>query len=404
MTLNLPRKFKFIITAFSSIALATACSSDNANDNTNNAGAISSVGDMQVQPIEGQYIVVYTDDMKAEYDSQNMNYDDGIEWLFETTNSIMDELDLPILNEKAVFGNALTGFVANITAEEAAMLSNDDRVAYVSQDYIMGYSPFSFGDLFGNSPSQRVPYGTERVGLGNGTGKTAWVVDTGIDLDHEDLNVDTNRSVSFDANSITADDDNGHGSHVAGTIGAIDNSFGSRGVAANATLVAVKVLTSDGSGQLSDVIQGVDYVAANASAGDVMNLSLTGGTFRPLDEAVANTGQRGIYVTLAAGNSSDSATQYSPARTNATNVYSVSAIDSNDDFARFSNFGSPVDYAEPGVDIYSTSLDNSYATLSGTSMAAPHLAGVLLITNGNPNTSGTADEDPDGNADPIGVQ
>ena len=319
-----------------------------------------------------------------------------------------------------VYEHSIHGFSAAMTAAAAGRLpGRNPNIAYCEQDQeveaVQG-GPFDFRELgrpAPNQPGQSIPWGVTRVHGGAGTGSgsgTAWVIDTGIDLDHPDLNVDTGRSRNF-STGTSPDDGNGHGSHVAGIIGAKDNSIGVVGVSPGATLVAVRVLNNAGSGTNSGVIAGVDYVAANGANGDVANMSLGGGPSTALDDAVKAAAATGIKFTLAAGNESDSATNHSPARAEGANIFTVSAFakgakadDTIDPWASYSNYGNPpVDYAEPGSSIPSTYKGGGYATLSGTSMAAPHLAGILLTRN-TPSTGTTVDDDPDGNPDPIGTK
>jgi subtilisin family serine protease len=150
------------------------------------------------------------------------------------------------------------------------------------------------------------------------------------------------------------------------------------------------------------VIAGVDYVAANGRAGDVANMSLGGGISTALDNAVINASAGGIRFVLAAGNEAQNAANSSPARANGTNVFTISAFAQGDTWASFSNFGNPpVDFGEPGVGVRSTWINSSYNTISGTSMAAPHFAGILL--QGGAVSGGRVTGDPDGNPDVIGV-
>ncbi|MFT5171321.1 MAG: subtilisin family serine protease [Candidatus Marinamargulisbacteria bacterium] len=287
-------------------------------------------------------------------------------------------------------------------------ITGDADVLYIEDDQIATISKRGGGGKPGSgteTPTPEVtPWGVTRVGGPfSGTGLTAWIIDTGIDLDHPDLNVDTARSITVfttGKDSKSADDGNGHGTHVAGTIGAIDNDRDVVGVAAGATVVAVKVLSSRGSGSYSGVIAGVDYVATNGAVGDVANMSLGGPPSPALDEAVIRAAEAGIKFALAAGNETDDANNHSPARANHANIFTVSAIDSGDVFAYFSNFGNPpVDVAAPGVSILSLWKSGGLNTISGTSMASPHVAGLLLL--GPLSTSGNAIADPDGSPDPI---
>ena len=306
-----------------------------------------------------------------------------------------------------VYETAIQGFAARFSPQAAAALARNPNVAYVERDQVAGLAPPSGKGPGGGGggTSQSTPYGVARVGGGvSGAGLVACVIDSGVDLDHPDLRVDRNRSRTFitsgkDARS--ADDMNGHGTHVAGTIGALDNTQGVVGVAAGATIVAVKVLDRNGSGPYSAVIAGVDYAAQAGCS--VANMSLGGGVSQALDDAVLRAAATGVAFALAAGNEADDARNHSPARAGGVsktdNVYAISAVDSADRFASFSNYGPAVEYAAPGVAVTSTWMGGGYNTISGTSMAAPHAAGVLLL--GAPRTSGTAVNDPDGSPDPI---
>ncbi|MGQ0560380.1 MAG: S8 family serine peptidase, partial [Gemmatimonadota bacterium] len=197
------------------------------------------------------------------------------------------------------------------------------------------------------------------------------------------------------------EDGHGHGTHVAGTVAAINNTIDVVGVAANAFVCAVRVLDNSGSGTWEGVINGVNHVAANGVAGEAANMSLGGsGSNATLEKAVQDAAAKGIKFSLAAGNDGAFAGDFTPARTEGTNIFTISAIDSNDCMPSWSNWGNPpVDYAAPGVSVLSTKKGGGTTTMSGTSMAAPHAAGVLLL--GNPTSDGFAQCDPDGNPDPI---
>ncbi|HEY5969926.1 MAG TPA: S8 family serine peptidase [Chitinophagaceae bacterium] len=290
------------------------------------------------------------------------------------------------------------GFIATMTAVEAEALRHDGSVEAVEPDRII-----SLGTCFTVVEPRLVTWNINRIGYGDGIGKTAWIIDSGIDFDHPELTVDQTRSKSFVNGETSADDENGHGTHVAGIIGAKNNTIGVLGVASGASLVALKVLDKDGEGNLSYIIQALAYVNTTATAGDVVNMSVGGESGSSiLDQQVQNTSARGIYFAIAAGNENKLANLSSPARVNAPNVYTVSAVDSLDNFASFSNYGSDVvDFAAPGVRILSTWMDNKYAYASGTSMAAPHVAGLLLLRGRNLTSSGFATNDPDGKPDPI---
>ncbi len=353
--------------------------------------------------IPGQYIVVLKS--SANKSLAQLKYQEKLQFVKQEAVQLGVE-------ESAVnhaYGTAIHGFAAKLTETQLAKLKNDDRVDYIVPDRMFNLDDmraFAGGPPWNTDPepvAQTIPYGITRVGYGDGTGKTAWIIDTGVDLDHPDLNVDASRGYDFINEDAYADDDNGHGSHCAGTVAALNNDIGVVGVAAGATIVPVKVLDRRGSGAYSVIIAGVDFVAANANPGDAANMSLGGDVYEPIDDAVINMANQGIYTALAAGNESDDANNHSPARANAANIWTVSAMDDNDYWAYFSNYGNPpIDFCMPGVDVYSTYMDGGYTTMSGTSMASPHMCGVLLMTGGNPATDGYVNGDPDGNPDPIG--
>jgi subtilisin family serine protease len=233
-----------------------------------------------------------------------------------------------------------------------------------------------------------VPWGVTRVGGGiTASDKTAWIIDSGIDMTHPDLNIDFSRSISFVKGNSSPMDEFGHGTHVAGIIGAIKgNGIGVVGVAAGAKLVSVRVLDKNGNGTISAMVEGIKYVGENAKAGDVVNISFEVGTSAEIDNAVLTASKKGIIFVIAAGNNAATVSA-SPARVNGDNIYTVSAMDKNNKLATFSNFGkATVDFCAPGVDINSTNIGGGYSSVNGTSMAAPHLTGLLLLgsiqTNG----------------------
>lgn len=249
---------------------------------------------------------------------------------------------------------------------------------------------------------ETVPWNIERVGYGDGTGKTVWVIDSGIDTDHADLNVDLSRSYSFIYGNPSIEDGFGHGTSVAGVIAAKNNGSGMIGVASNATVVALRVFDDAGAGTVSRAISAVNYIASNAKPGDVVNMSLGSGISSTLDNAVMTAASKGILFSIAAGNSGVDCSGSSPARVNAPGVYTISAMDMYNNLWASSNFGAGVDFAAPGVSVGATSKNGSFGATGyyGTSFAAPHVAGVLLL-RGEVFSQGTITGDKDSTPDPI---
>ena len=281
------------------------------------------------------------------------------------------------------FTHALRGFSARLSTQQIATLQLDPYVAYVEPDGMM-------------SIVQTLPWGINKVDAdvsstiaGNGIGAVwnvrAYIIDTGIGV-HRDLNVV--RRVTFAPGQNT--DCHGHGTHVAGTLAARDNTVDVVGVAPGAPLTGVKVLGCDGSGPTSDVIKGVDWVTANAQKPAVANMSLGGSYSRALDDAVKRSARSGVFYAVAAGNSGAKACNYSPASAGGglnNGVMTVAATDTGDREASWSNYGWCVDIWAPGVSIGSTRLNGGIAIMSGTSMASPHGAGggALYLSKRNVN-------------------
>lgn len=230
-------------------------------------------------------------------------------------------------------------------------------------------------------PDEILPWGVDRIDADliwetvTGIGVKVGVVDTGIDLDHPDLQANIAGDVNIINPNKTGDDDNGHGTHVAGTVAAIDNDIGVIGVGPGTSLYAVKVLDRRGSGFLSDVIAGLQWCIVNNM--QVVNMSL--GTSRDIQsfhDAVIVVNAAGIIQVAAAGNASGGPVGYPAAY---AEVIAVSATDSGDVIASFSSVGPEVELAAPGVEIPSTWKKGGYNTISGTSMACPHVTGAAAL-------------------------
>jgi subtilisin family serine protease len=290
-----------------------------------------------------------------------------------------------------VWSVALHGYSAVIPNDRVAAVRADQNVSYVVPDGVA------------TATAQVLPWGVDKIDAdlsstlaGNGSGAItnvdAYVIDTGIDTSHPDLNVVEFRS--FIGGPKT--DCNGHGSHVAGTIGAKDDSNGVVGVAPGIRLHAIKVLNCSGSGSWSSVINGINYVASTTTRPAVANMSLGGAQNSAVDDAVKGAVSHGVFFAVAAGNDGGNACLHSPAAAGtAGGVATIAATDSSDREASWSNYGSCVDLWAPGVSIYSTYKNGGYATLSGTSMATPHVAGGAALylsthTSASPSSVETA--------------
>jgi len=332
--------------------------------------------------IPNQYII-YLQDNKEESNSI-----DPVEFY----NSELKDTGTQLLY---VYYDVVKGLAIKIPNEKVLeQLKNNPLVSYMGNDRKIS----AFIDT--HTENQIVPASVDRVEDGeslnninpNFVDADIAILDTGIDLDHPDLNVFHERS--FIPGTINADDDHGHGTHLAGVAAAKDNSFGMVGIAPGARLWAIKVLESSGMGEISTLIKGLDYINQHQNQVDVAVLSLgcecESGA---LNIAINNSIKAGITIVVAAGNEGKDAGTFTPA--NNPEVITVSAIadtdgkcggngpptpyGADDMLASFSNYGNVVDISAPGVDIYSTFKSNSYTKLTGTSMAAPHVAGAAAL-------------------------
>src|SRR5687767_8419207 len=324
--------------------------------------------------VENSYIVVLDDDVVGE------------KGLFSIAPYIASELATTHGGKlKHVYQNALNGFAVEMTEAQAEALSNDFRVKFVEED----------GIVTADATQSNPPWGLDRIDQRNrplnaiytfnwtGSGVRAYVIDTGIRTAHSQFG--GRAAASFDAFGGNGQDCNGHGTHVAGTIGG--STFG---VAKNVLLRAVRVLNCSGSGSNSGVIAGVDWVRLNHIAPAVANMSLGGGASSALDTAVNNLHNANVTIAVAAGNSNANACNSSPAR--AANAITVGSTTTSDARSSFSNFGTCLDIFAPGSGILSAwyTSNTATATLSGTSMASPHVAGAAaLYKQANPSASST---------------
>ncbi|MHA8051626.1 S8 family peptidase [Aquirufa sp. ROCK-SH2] len=317
------------------------------------------------KPIFGSYIIVFKESSTLDVDGETSKINKAFGG-----------------NVDQIYKYALKGFaVSNLNSKAIEGIKKNPKVAYVEQDMEV----FAVG-----TQSPTPSWGLDRVDqtslpLNNtynytstGSGVKAYIIDTGIKLDHVDF---TGRVVKgIDVIDKTFKDGNGHGTHVAGTVGGT-----TYGIAKGVTLVAVRVLNNNGSGTISGVIAGIDWVTNNHTPGPaVANMSLGGGVSASLDAAVRNSIADGVVYCIAAGNSGADASTASPARV--TEAITVAASDVYDNFAYYSNYGSIVDIIAPGTNITSdwNTSKTATKTISGTSMATPHVTGVaaqLLSVN-----------------------
>jgi Subtilase family/Peptidase inhibitor I9 len=370
--------------------------------------------------IKDQYIIELNDDVLQ---SASTRLDKSKSYSREEKGAIMEKLNAEISEQLDAwlltnditpqevlqkYTAAFVGAAIKISPEKYDKIRRSGDIKNIEHDRIETLPPFEINSIDrpdeASSRAQTTPCGITNAG-GSAAGNTSrwiWIVDTGIDLDHPDLQVVTNTTYArtFVAGTTSADDCNGHGTHVAGIAAALNNTIGVVGVAAGANVVPVRVFGCGNSGNTSEILAGINHVATYDVAGDVCNMSLggfygancsTGSNYLSAVNAVANGGTR---CAIASGNSNSAASSFQPGCINGTNIFTVTNMRCNktyyNDVTYGGNYGvPPVDWIATGTSVYSTYLNGGYATLTGTSMSSPHVAGILNLRNAAPAQNGT---------------
>lgn len=325
----------------------------------------------------------------------------------EAIKKINSTLSLSSLDKSKISGYYSTYFpgiaVENVSKEELISLSKTPGVKEIHYNQLIpnpmdsSFVEDEAKDMT-SKMAQEIPCGIERAGgfVNSEQAKTwIWIIDTGIDLDHPDLNVVTDSRYAKSYVGGSPDDCNGHGTHVAGTAAAINNGTGVVGVSAGAPVVPLRVFGCSGGASTSAILSAINHVGQNDLPGDSVNLSL-GGFFgsgcasrSPYASALQALGNQGTFVAIAAGNSGADTTSYAPGCVNGNNIYTVASMTCNYRFSSFSNYNTAaVDVIATGSSVLSTWPGGRYRTISGTSMASPHVAGILHARKGAPLSAG----------------
>lgn len=378
------------------------------------ANALFAQKGSEPKPIPGQFIVVLKEDVAKPVVNQKRvatTDRENKEQLTRTARTsnltkVREVASKSNLKAEVIvfeYADILSGFAAKLSDNEVKSLRANPNVEGVYQDYEVQivsnateYDECLEEESFAAQTTTCAV--TKAGGPVDGSTKATWIwiLDTGIDMDHPDLNVQTSATFakSFIAGQ-TVEDGNGHGTHVAGIAAAKNNSIGVVGVSAGAKVVPVKVLSNSGSGSFSGIISGLNHVAMYDIAGDVVNMSIEAYGYAncqnsnpALRDAIFNLGNAGTFVVMAAGNESANANLNLPGCINGNRVYTVGSITCTNACSNFSNWGNSVDWVAVGSSVYSTDKNGGYTTKSGTSMASPVVAGVIHARNNPPLSAG----------------
>jgi len=346
--------------------------------------------------IPGQYIVVLKESFAKPVVKSGLTTDRTAnkpnKELRQQNNTKLKSLQLrQRINESAIlfdYADAIVGFSAKLSDAEVLALQNDPSVEGVYQDHKIQLEQTSSGiekkqHAFSQTEDCAI---TTAGGHFDGSSKFTWIwiIDSGIDTDHPDLNVQAHAPYAISFLGSSFEDVNGHGTHVAGIAAAKDNDFGVVGVSAGAKVVPVKVIDDAGFTSFSLVIAALNHVAQYSIPGDVVNMSLGGDlpdcgiiSYPAMATVIMNLANAGVWISMAAGNSSANSNFTFPGCINNTRAFTVAALDCNNACAAYTNLGDNVDWYAVGTNVYSTYKDGGYATLSGTSMACPVVAGIV---------------------------
>ncbi|MEZ4894319.1 MAG: S8 family serine peptidase [Saprospiraceae bacterium] len=373
---------------------------------------LAGLGNMQAQqedlrPIPGQYIVLLSETAAAPVALQKTILPDRLNavaadeekrsMLLQEINQIRKHASIDEANVIAEFTDAVVGFSATLSEADIERLANEPLVEGIYPDYQFELEPSveeSVPDEF-VSEHQTTPCAVVRAGGFQETTSDnwIWILDTGIDLDHPDLEVMAQSPFARTCiPNENCDDKHGHGTHLAGIAAAKNNAFGSVGISAGATVVPVKVIANTGLASFSYLIQGINHVAKYGKPNDIICLGMgtypyrTCQTINPaLRKAILNVANMGIWVCMAAGNDAGNANYHLPACLKGNRIFTVGAITCAGDCLAASNWGKGVvDWVATGANVYSTYKNGEYAVMSGTAQAAAVVAGIIHARSGEP--------------------